>query len=47
MSLDVALMLLAREEWGATRCIRVGWTDASPLAGHDLVEVPVPRNPFL
>ena len=35
LSLDVALMLLSREEWGATRCIRVGWTDASPLAGYD------------
>lgn len=34
VSLDVALMLLARQS-SATDCIRVGWSDSSPLAGYD------------
>ena len=36
LALDAALMLLAREK-SSDRCVRVGWTDSSPLAGYDWI----------
>ena len=45
IALDVALMLYCRGK-AATKCVRVGWADSSPLAGFDWIwsqyhEVPV------
>ena len=36
IALDAALMLLAKKR-AAPVCIRVGWTDSSPLAGYDWI----------
>ena len=36
LALDVALCLLARET-ADQGCVRVGWTDSSPLAGYDWI----------
>ena len=36
IALDAALMLVAKQR-AAHACIRVGWTDSSPLAGYDWI----------
>ena len=36
IALDVALMLLTKQR-AVQKCVRVGWTDSSPLAGYDWI----------